>query len=97
MYQVRQALLPLVPWLCYQSVSPTPLRLTLGTYGGIIPHKFNGKVNYLRGVVEGTADSYYRVAYCEFDPEDYAVSPGTSAKAKLYLGKQSLWKLIFEP
>lgn len=75
----------------------TPLRLTLGTYGGIIPHKFNGKVNYLRGVVEGTADSYYRVAYCEFDPEDYAVSPGTSAKAKLYLGKQSLWKLIFEP
>ena len=75
----------------------TPLRLTLGTYGGIIPHKFDGKVTYLRGVVEGTADSYYRVAYCEFDPESYGVSPGTSARAKLLLGKQSLWKFIFEP
>lgn len=75
----------------------TPLLLTLGTYGGIIPHKFDGKVTYLRGVVEGTADSYYRVAYCEFDPESYGVSPGTSARAKLLLGKQSLWKFIFEP
>lgn len=75
----------------------TPLRLTLGTYRGIIPHKFNGKVTYLRGVVEGTADNYYRVAYCEFNPENFEVSPGTSATAKLYLGKKTLWGFIFEP
>ncbi len=75
----------------------TQLRLTLGTYGGLFPHKFNGKVTDLRGVVEGTADNYYLVAYCEFDPEDYEVIPGTSATAKLYLGKRSIWKFIFEP
>lgn len=80
-----------------KAVVGTPLRLTLGTYGGIIPHKFNGKVTYLRGVVEGSDNSFYRVAYCEFNPEGYNVSPGTSAKAKLNFGKQSLWRLIFMP
>ena len=56
-----------------------------------------GAVEELRDVVEGTGDNNYRVAYCSFEQKGRPVAPGTSATAKIRLGKVSIWSLLFQP
>ena len=73
------------------------VKARLGTYRTIFPTRFYGAVEELRDVVEGTGDNNYRVAYCSFEQKGRPVAPGTSATAKIRLGKVSLWSLLFQP
>ena len=73
------------------------LKARLGTYRTIFPTRFYGAVEELRDVVEGTGDNNYRVAYCSFEQKGRPVAPGTSATAKIRLGKVSIWSLLFQP
>jgi hypothetical protein len=63
----------------------------LRPYRGIRPIIFEGKVEYLRDVIQAEGQQTYRVAYCTFDPQGHPVPPGTTGEAKLYYGRSSLW------
>ncbi len=73
------------------------LKAKLGTYKTIIPTRFYGHVDEMRDIVEGEGNNNYRVAYCSFDRKMHNVPPGTSAEAKIRIGKVSIWQLIFQP
>lgn len=73
------------------------VKLRLGTYRTLIPTRFYGQVEAMRDVVEGSGDNNYRVVYCSFDRKDWPVAPGTSANARIRIGRVSLWSLIFQP
>lgn len=74
-----------------------PLKATLGTYRTLLPTRFYGKVEVLRDVVEGSGDSFYRVAYCSLDRAGREVAPGTSAEARIRYGRSNLWLYLFQP
>ncbi len=63
----------------------------LGAYRGVV---FSGAVERLRNVIQDDDRNPYRAAYCSFDAGGYAVPPGTSAEARIYTGKQPLWRWI---
>ncbi len=63
----------------------------LGAYRGVV---FEGNVERLRNVIQDDDRNPYRAAYCSFDADGYAVPPGTSAEARIYTGKQPLWRWI---
>jgi multidrug resistance efflux pump len=69
----------------------------LGTYRTLLPTRFKGKVDILRDVVEGDGTRNYRVAYCTLDREGHAVAPGTSADARIHVGRSSLWNVLLQP
>ena len=73
------------------------VKLRLGTYRTLIPTRFYGQVEAMRDVVEGSGDNNYRVVYCSFDRKDWPVAPGTSANARIRIGRVSLWSLLFQP
>lgn len=73
------------------------IKAYFGTYKTIIPTKFYGKVEIMRDVIEGSEDTYYRVAYCSFDNKDYDIEPGTSAIVDIRTPNTSLWLLLLQP
>ena len=74
-----------------------PLDVRLRTVRGILPHRFPGRIDVLRDVVEGSSDASYRIAYASFDPGDTPVTPGTTAEARIRTGTVPLWEFIVEP
>ena len=67
----------------------------LASYRGLQRVRFRGKVQYLRDVIQSDGQTTYRVAFCSFDPQNYAVPPGTTAEARIYYGKTCLWFFLF--
>lgn len=68
----------------------------LGTHRSIMIRRFPGKVAFLRPVVEGDGTDNYRVVYCELDLEGENVPPGTSAEARIRIGRSSVWMHVLE-
>ncbi len=69
----------------------------LGTHKSILPRRFPGKVAFMRPVVEGDGSNNYRVIYCDLDLQGELIPPGTSAEARIRLGRASLWMHLLEP
>ncbi len=69
-------------------------RARLKSYGGIVPVWFHGRVEALRGVIQTSERTTYRTVYCDFDPGDYEVPPGTTAEAEIHVGRSPLWKML---
>ncbi|NOY79903.1 MAG: HlyD family efflux transporter periplasmic adaptor subunit [Kiritimatiellaeota bacterium] len=65
-------------------------RATLAPYSGLQKVWFEGKIKYLRNVIQADGKRTYRVAYCSFDPQGRTVPPGTTAEARVYYGRSSL-------
>jgi hypothetical protein len=61
----------------------------------LIRNYFWGEVEYLRNVIQNDGKTNYRMAYCSFDPGEHSIPPGTTAEARIYYGKSSLWLYIF--
>jgi multidrug resistance efflux pump len=68
----------------------------LTSYGGLQPVWFTGHIEHLRNVIQAEGQKTYRVAYGDFDAGGRAVSPGTSAEARIYYGKVSLWQFLLD-
>ncbi len=66
----------------------------LGSYRSLIGTYFYGKVESLRNVIQSEGGNTYRVVYCSFDSKDKHVPPGTTAEAKIYIGKRPLWLFL---
>ncbi|MCZ6705011.1 MAG: HlyD family efflux transporter periplasmic adaptor subunit, partial [Bacteroidetes bacterium] len=69
-------------------------RAELKSYGGIFPVWFRGKVIAMRNVIQTSNGQTYRSAYCDFDPENYTVPPGTTVEAEISVGRSPLWKAL---
>ena len=67
----------------------------LASYRGLQRVRFRGEVQYLRDVIQSDGQTTYRVVFCSFDPQNYAVPPGTTAEAMIYYGKTCLWFFLF--
>ncbi len=66
----------------------------LGTYRGLRGKIFTGRIESLRNVIQDEGQHSYRAAFCSFDPDHFAVPPGTSAEARIFIGKQPLWRWL---
>jgi multidrug resistance efflux pump len=71
-------------------------RANLASYGGLNPVWFKGHIEYLRNAIQAEGLKTYRVAYGDFNTEGRRVSPGTSAEARIYYGKVSLWQFLLD-
>jgi len=69
----------------------------LATHRSIIPRRFNGRVEFIRPVVEGDGANNYRVAYCSLDLEGEDVPPGVTADTRIFISHASVWSHIFKP
>jgi multidrug resistance efflux pump len=56
---------------------------------------FTGTVQNLRNVIQAEGKRTYRVAYCDFDAQEYRIPPGTTAEARIYYGRSSLLYYLF--
>lgn len=70
-------------------------RARLSSYRGVTRTYFWGQVEYMRSVIQADGESTYRVAYCSFDSGERSIPPGTTAEARIYYGKSSLWFYLF--
>lgn len=64
----------------------------LGAYRGSRGVVFNGQVEFLRNVIQDDDRNPYRAAFCSFEPDGFAVPPGTSAEARIFTGRLPLWR-----
>jgi multidrug resistance efflux pump len=71
-----------------------PYEAKLRPYRGIHRIIFKGNIEYLRDVIQAEGQQTYRVAYCSFDSRKHAVPPGTTAEAKIFYGRSSLWMFL---
>lgn len=69
----------------------------LGSYRTLLPTRFQGSVDILRDVVEGDGTRNYRVAYCSLVRGGREIAPGTSAEARIRVGRSSLWMVLLQP
>lgn len=69
----------------------------LGSYRTLLPTRFKGRVDLLRDVVEGDGTRNYRVAYCSVDRAGHDIAPGTSAEARIRIGRSSIWMVLLQP
>ena len=69
----------------------------LATHRTLIPRRFNGKVTFVRPVIEGDGTDNYRVAYCSLELEGEDVPPGVTVDTRIYIENVPFWKHIFEP
>lgn len=68
----------------------------LTSYGGLNPVWFTGRIEALRNAIQAEGAKTYRVAYGDFNAAGRTVSPGTSAEARIYYGKVSLWQFLLD-
>jgi multidrug resistance efflux pump len=71
-------------------------RANLASYGGLNPVWFTGRIEHLRNAIQAEGLKTYRVAYGDFNTGGRKVSPGTSAEARIYYGKVSLWQYLLD-
>ena len=57
--------------------------------------EFSGQVLRLRDVIQAEDRTTYRTATCTFEDNGYSVPPGTSAEARIHIGRSSLWATLF--
>lgn len=57
--------------------------------------EFPGRVDRLRGVIQAENQKTYRITTCSFDPMGHDVPPGTTAEARIRVGRSSLWAGLF--
>lgn len=70
-------------------------RARLASYNGAIQRiYFRGTVGYLRNVVQNDGRSSYRMVYCDFDPGEYPIQPGTTAEARIYYARSCFWSFL---
>lgn len=67
----------------------------LDPYRGWGDRRFRGQVETLRAVIQSDSARNYRMAYCTFTPDERRVLPGTSAEARVTVGRSSLWAWLF--
>ncbi len=68
----------------------------LTSYSGLNPVWFTGRIESLRNAIQAEGQQTYRVAYGDFHAGGRAVAPGTSAEARVYYGKVSLWHFLVD-
>ena len=68
----------------------------LTSYGGLQPVWFTGHIEALRNVIQTEGQKTYRVAYGDFTSRGRTVPPGTSAEARIYFGKVTVWQFIVD-
>lgn len=72
-----------------------PYRATLRPFSrGVRPLWFTGHVEKTRNVIQTENKKSYRVVYCSFDARGYPVPPGTTAEARISIGKGPLWARV---
>lgn len=67
----------------------------LDSFRGWGERRFRGQVEMLRAVIQSDSARTYRMAYCTFTPGARHVLPGTSAEARVTVGRSSLWAWLF--
>jgi HlyD family secretion protein len=72
-----------------------PYVARLNPYGSWTERRFRGRVDSLRSVIQSDSRHTYRMAYCTFTPGNRSVPPGTSAEARITVGRTSLWAWFF--
>jgi len=70
-------------------------RAELLPYSGLIGVRFKGRIESLRDVIETENQKTYRVADCSFDARKYTVPPGTTAEARIRVGRSPLLISLF--
>jgi len=68
-----------------------------GTHKSLIPIQFEGEITELRQVIEGDGSHNHQVAFARFDPKDTEILPGTSAEARILVGRIPLWQYLLQP
>lgn len=63
----------------------------LKPYGGLRSQWFSGRVEALKYAISTDGARTYRTAYCAFDPGDLPVPAGTTAEARIHVGRVRLW------
>jgi membrane fusion protein (multidrug efflux system) len=66
-------------------------RAELASYGGLGRVWFDGRIEYLRNVIQADGSKTYRTAYATFDARGLDVPPGTTAEARIHTGRARLW------
>jgi len=69
-------------------------RAQLLPYRGLRRVWFEGSVEKLRDVIQTGNQKTYRVVYCSFDARGLPVPPGTTAEAKIAVGRSPIWKSL---
>jgi len=72
-------------------------RVEFGTHKALIPIQFEGEITELRQVIEGDGSRNYQVAYARFNPRGTEILPGTSAEARIFVGRIPLWQYLLQP
>ncbi|NQU39379.1 MAG: efflux RND transporter periplasmic adaptor subunit [Lentisphaerae bacterium] len=67
----------------------------LDSFRGWGDRRFRGRVEMMRAVIQSDNTRTYRMAYCTFEPGLHRVLPGTSAEARVTVGRSSLWAWLF--
>lgn len=70
-------------------------RAELTPFGGWGRARFDGKVLYLRDVIQTDARGGYRMATCTFDPGGLQVPMGASAEVRIRGGRAPFWSWLF--
>jgi len=73
-----------------------PYRAQLRPYKGLRRVWFTGKVEELRDVIEAENQRTYRIAICSFDGKGLEVPPGTTAEARIRVGRSAFWMNLFQ-
>lgn len=72
-----------------------PYQALLTPYHTLIRTWFDGKVEFLRDVIQTEGQTSYRVVYCSFNSGPFVVAPGTTAEARLSCGSVPFWIFLF--
>ncbi len=60
------------------------------------PRWLHGSVGEVRDAIQSEGAQTYRLIYCTFDPAGLEAPPGTTADARIRVGRGSLWTILFD-
>ena len=72
-----------------------PLAARLRTHSGWGAGRFTGRVEEMRAVIQSDTRDAYRQAICTLDTGDRFVPPGTTAEARITIGRVPFWFWLF--
>ncbi len=71
------------------------VRIQLRSYPSLWPRWLEGQVTAVRGVIQTEGQQSYRLISCEFDPGGHEIPPGSTADARIGVGKAPVWAVLF--
>lgn len=72
-----------------------PYRAELLAYSGSRHVRFEGRVEKMRNVIQAENRKTYRIAHCSFDAMGYEAPAGSTAEARIRVGRSPFWKSLF--